>query len=99
MQYSAASFSVELAARLRPVLTLSHKQKLPSANFPAEAHISTHCPDAVERRLYEVIGRGDSSAAKLASLLNEDRPDLAFAFGLVAVLLIASLALLSGGGP
>ena len=96
MQYTGASFSSEFAALFSPVLTFVSRRKLPTAYFPSEAHLNTHCVDSVERRLFEVIGRGDSSAAKLAEKLNEDRPGIAFALGLVAVLLIASLVLLSG---
>jgi hydrogenase-4 component B len=96
MQYTSASFSSEFVAYFRSILTLVRKQKLPTTYFPSEAHVATHCVDAVERRLFEVIGRGDSSAKKLAEKLNEDRPGVAFAFGLVAVVLIASLVLLSG---
>ena len=99
MQYTGTSFSTDFATLFRKILPVLRREKLPTGYFPTEAHIHTHSVDAVERRLYEVIGRGDQSAGALAKKLNEDRPGGSFALALVAVLLLASLVLLSEGVP
>ena len=54
--------------------------------------------DAVERRLYNVIGQGDQSAGLISRLMHEDDPRLGFALGLAAVVAIAALVLLSSPG-
>lgn len=98
MQYTGASFTIEFAAMFRLVLGLLRREKPIVGYFPQDAHLETHCVDAVERRVFEVINRGDNSAATIANNLGEGRPRVAFAAGLFAVVLIASLVLLSEGG-
>lgn len=99
IQYTGASFGTDFAGLFRHILPVLRREKLPSGYFPSEAHIHTHSVDAVEHRLFEVIGRGDASAGMIARKLDEDRPTGAFALGLIAVLVLASLVLFSEGMP
>jgi len=59
--------------------------------------VVTDCVDAVERRLYSVIGHGDETAAELSHKMQEDDPRLAFSMALAALVLIAMLVFLVEG--
>jgi hydrogenase-4 component B len=97
MQYTGTSFSAEFGHRFRGVMVLLRRQKAPEGYFPSDAWLITDCVDAVERRLFAVINHGDASASDMSRLLREDDPRVAFAAGLVALVLIAGLVLLAGG--
>ncbi len=97
MQYTAASFSEEFASNYRSIMVLLKRQKAPSGYFPSDSYVVSDCVDAVERRLYKVIGQGDESASLIARLMHEDDPRLAFALGLAAVVAIAALTILTQG--
>jgi hydrogenase-4 component B len=53
--------------------------------------------DAVEHRLYNVIGHGDESASLISKLLHEDDPRIAFALALAALVAIAAMVVLAEG--
>lgn len=97
MQYSGASFSAEFASRFKSVMVLLKRQKAPKGYFPSDSYVVTDCVDAVERRLFSVIARGDESATALSQKLHEDDPRIAFAAGLVAIMAIAALLVLTEG--
>lgn len=97
MQYTGASFSSDFSARFSAVLGLLRRQKAPKGYFPSDAYVITDCVDAVERRLFSVIGHGDTSASDLSGKLREDDPRIAFAAALVALVVIAGLVVLAGG--
>jgi hydrogenase-4 component B len=97
MQYTGASFSSDFSARFRGVMLMVRRQKAPAGYFPVDGYLITNCVDAVERRLFSVIGHGDASATDLSSKLREDDPRVAFGAALIALVLIAGLVLLSGG--
>ncbi len=97
MQYTGASFSSDFSGRFRSVMVLLQRKKAPVGYFPDDSYVITDCVDAVERRLYNVIGHGDDSATTLSKQLHEDDPRYAFAAALVALLVIAALVRLSGG--
>jgi len=59
--------------------------------------VITDCVDAVERRLYSVIGHGDETATEVSRKMQEDDPRLAFSAGLAALVVIAALVLLAEG--
>jgi len=59
--------------------------------------VITDCVDAVERRLFSVVGHGDASASELSRKLHEDDPRIAFAAALVALVVIAGLVVMAGG--
>ena len=97
MQYTGSSFSSDFTARFRGVLVMLRRQKVPTGYFPTDAYLITDCVDAVERRLYSVIGHGDASATDLSSKLREDDPRVAFGAALIAIVLIAAMVVLAGG--
>ncbi|WP_284618612.1 proton-conducting transporter transmembrane domain-containing protein [Aquabacterium humicola] len=97
MQTTGAGFSWDFASRFRALMVLLYRRKGPQAYFPNDAYVITDCVDAVERRLYSVIGHGDTSAGELSRKLREDDPRLAFAAGLIALVVIAGLIVISGG--
>jgi len=97
MQYTGSSFSWDFGRRFQGVLLLLQRRKAPEGYFPADAYLLTHSPDAVERRLYSVIQRGDGTAARLSERLPEDDPRLSFAAVLIALAVIGGLVVLTGG--
>ncbi|MBK9238039.1 MAG: proton-conducting membrane transporter [Rhodoferax sp.] len=97
MQYTGASFSNDFSRRFRSVMVLLQRKKAPLGYFPEDSYVITDCVDAVERRLYAVIGHGDESATRISNNLHEDDPRFAFAAALVALLVIATLVRLAGG--
>lgn len=98
MQYTGASFSSEMSGMFRSVMVLLRRKKAPAGYFPTDAYVITDCVDAVERRLFAVIGHGDDSASEMSRKIREDDPRFAFAAGLAAVVLLTLVVLLSGGG-
>ena len=97
MQYSATSFSIDFAQAFHNILALVKRRKAPLGYFPEGSYVVTDCVDAVERRLYAVIGQGDATATVLSTRLQEDDPRFAFGMGLAAVALIAVLVFLLEG--
>jgi hydrogenase-4 component B len=66
MQYTGSGFSWDFGRRFQGVLLLLRRQKAPEGYFPTDAYLLSHCPDAVERRLFNVIKHGDETAADLS---------------------------------
>ncbi|MDP3139728.1 MAG: proton-conducting transporter membrane subunit, partial [Burkholderiaceae bacterium] len=97
MQYTGSGFSAEFGARFSAVMLTRRRRKAPLGYFPTDSYLITDCVDAVERRLFSVISRGDASAAELSGRLHEDDPRIAFGAALIAIILIVALVLLSGG--
>jgi hydrogenase-4 component B len=97
MQYTGSSFSSDFSARFRGVMVMLRRQKAPTGYFPTESYLVTDCVDAVERRLFSVIGRGDATAADLSRRLREDDPRVAFAAALIGIVAIAGVLVLASG--
>ena len=97
MQYTANGFSKEFGSHFTGVMLRLVRKRAPTGYFPTDAYVITDCVDAVEHRLYNVIGEGDKSAALISKLLHEDDPRIAFALGLAALAVIASLVVLAEG--
>jgi hydrogenase-4 component B len=97
VQYSANSFSKEFSHQYRGVMVLLKRQKTPIGYFPDDAYVVTDCVDAVERRLFNVIGQGDHSAGLISKLMHEDDPRLGFALGLTVLVTIAAVVVLAEG--
>lgn len=97
MQYTGASFSADFAERFKNTMVMLKRQKAPKAYFPADSYVLVDCVDAVERRLYAVIGQGDASASDISRKMHEDDPRLAFAAALAGIVVIAALVVLAKG--
>jgi hydrogenase-4 component B len=91
MQYTGSAFSAPFVRVFESFLPVLSREKLPTELFPERpGHLGTHHPDVVERKAFEVLGRGDEFVALLASRLPE-QPRFAFAAALCALFLIAML--------
>ena len=97
LQYTANSFSKEFSSHFTGVMPRRVRQKVAEGYFPTDAYVMTDCVDAVEHRLYNVIGQGDKSATRISKLLHEDDPRIAFALGLAGLAVIAALVVLAEG--
>jgi hydrogenase-4 component B len=97
MQYTGSSFSRDFTRHYRGLVGYVRRQKVPMGYFPDEAYVVSDCVDAVERRLYTVIGQGDETASQISQWMHEDDPRLAFALGLAAVIAMAALVVLAEG--
>jgi hydrogenase-4 component B len=87
MQYTGSSFSAELARVFLALLPVVRRERLPRGVFPAErAHLGTHHVDAVERRIFEVLGQGEDMITSASGRIPE-QPRFAFAAGLLALIL------------
>jgi len=61
--------------------------------FPQQhAHLSTNHVDAVERRMFEVLGQGEEFVQETSERIPE-QPRFAFAAGLLALVILALVAL------
>lgn len=98
MQYSGTGFSIDFSRKFKGILLLVRRRQLPSGYFPGDSHEQVDCVDAVERRIYSVIDHGDETAGDMSRRINENDPRVAFALGLLAVLLMAALAFAADGG-
>lgn len=97
LQYTGSSFSRDFTRNYRGIVGYVQRKKLPMGYFPQDAYVVSDCVDAVERRLYAVIGQGDETATRLSRWMHEDDPRFAFALGLVALVVIATLVVLAEG--
>jgi hydrogenase-4 component B len=94
MQYTASSFSAQFAALFEGFLPQLRRERLPKGVFPTQpSHLGTHYVDAVERRMFEVLGQGEEMITKTSARIPE-QPRFAFAAGLLA--LVIALGLLLG---
>lgn len=93
MQYTGSGF-VELFTRIfEPFLPAVRRQRLPEGPFPQhEGHLATHHADPVEKRIFEVLGQGESTVARFSGRIPES-PTFAFAAGLVVVVVIGILVI------
>ena len=94
MQYSGTSFSSQFAALFKAILPQLRREKLPDGYFPKDGHLATHHVDAVERRMFQMLGDGESLVTRLISRIS-DQPRFGFAIGLVTLAAIVGLILFS----
>lgn len=97
MQYTGASFSSQFANYFKLLLAPHLQQHLPYGPFPTHAHLRTHTVDAVEHRMFEVLGTGEGTVANLAASMPKS-PRISFAFGLVVLLAMIALILVGKVG-
>jgi hydrogenase-4 component B len=91
MQYTGSSFTEQFARIFDGVLPALRRERLPEGLFPqTPGSVSTHHADAVERRMFEVLGQGEELVAQLSERLSE-QPRFAFAAGLLALIVIGGI--------
>jgi hydrogenase-4 component B len=96
MQYTASSFASPFVVLFEAFLPQQRRERLPKGIFPAErGHLSTHSVDAVERRMFEVLGQGEQFVTENAGRVSE-QPRFAFAAGLITLVVLVGL-LVAGG--
>jgi hydrogenase-4 component B len=96
MQYTGSSFTEQFARVFESFLPALRRQQLPTEYFPERpGHIHSHHPDAVEQRMFEVLGHGEDFVVQASTRIPE-QPRFAFAAGLIALLLIGALLFGSG---
>jgi hydrogenase-4 component B len=99
MQYTGTSFSSQFAGIFYAVLPHLRREKLPRGPFPEQSgHLNTHCVDAVEKRMFEVMGEGDHLVKRLVRRVPLD-PRLSLAAGLLVLVVMVGILLGSGGLP
>ena len=88
MQYTGSSFAEHFARVFESFLPVLRRERLPTELFPQQPGLlHTHHVDAVERRMFAVLGQGEDVIARAAARVPE-QPRLYFAAGFVALLLI-----------
>jgi hydrogenase-4 component B len=93
MQYTGSSFSAQLSTVFRAALPVVTREQLPTVAFPQHgSQLSTNHVDAVERRMFEVLGQGEQFVQDTSGRIPE-QPRFAFAAGLIALVVVALVAL------
>jgi hydrogenase-4 component B len=91
MQYTGSSFSAQFGALFEGFLPQLRREQLPKGPFPTEASkIGTHYVDAVERRMFEVLGQGEEMITKASEHISE-QPRYSFAAGLLTIVVVVAL--------
>jgi hydrogenase-4 component B len=97
IQYTGASFSSQLAGIAYAVLPHLRRERLPRGPFPdGKGLLETVCVDAVERRMFEVIGEGDETVGNAARRISVE-PRLSLAAGLLVLVGMIAILLASSG--
>ena len=91
MQYTGSSFAEHFARIFDSFLPTVRRERLPDELFPQHpGYLATHHVDAVERRMFEVLGQGEEFVAQASERIPE-QPRFAFAAGLIALIAIGVL--------
>jgi hydrogenase-4 component B len=100
MQYTGTSFSAQFAGLFHTVLRHQRRERLPVGPFPERGgHLNTHCIDAVEQRMFEVMGEGDGLVVQMARRIPVE-PRFSLAAGLAVLLVVVGLLVAGAGvGP
>lgn len=96
MQYTGSSFSEPFIDVFRSLLRRLTRENLPRGLFPVTAYLNTHFVDAIERRMFKVIGEGEHLIESIAELIHEDSK-ISFAMGLVVILIAVTLFVVKNG--
>ena len=93
MQYTGSSFTEQFARIMESFLPALRREQVPSELFPQRpGHVATHHHDAVETRMFEVLGQGEKFVEQASERIPE-QPRFAFAAVLIALFLIGALLL------
>jgi hypothetical protein len=101
MQYTASSFADSFARIFEAILPIRRRERISPELFPPRHdHVAATPVDAVEARMFEVLGQGEELVTQASEKLPE-QPHLMFAGGLVALLVIGAIVSSLGGrlGP
>jgi hydrogenase-4 component B len=100
MQYTGTSFSAQFVLVFESFVLELRREKPPDGYFPeGDGHVHTHHADAVERRMFESLGNGETLVRNVTDRIPEG-PRSSFAAGLITlVVLIALLSSHTGGAP
>ena len=90
MQYTGSSFSEQFVFTFRSLLRLLKREHLPAGPFPHSGSLNTHCVDAVERRMFKVLGDGEIWIERMAAVLRNE-PYFSFAIGLIILIGVVSI--------
>lgn len=91
MQYTGSSFSASFMTVFDSLLQLIRRERLPQGPFPESGFLNTHCVDAVERRMFKVLGEGEDWIAKGSVGFREEAP---FSFGVALLTLLILVGLI-----
>jgi hydrogenase-4 component B len=92
MQYTGASFAAPFAGLFEPLLAVLREEQLPEGPFPHKGRLSSTWVDAVERRMFEVLFRGEEVVSRFGARISED-PQISFGLGLVTLVVMVGLLL------
>lgn len=96
MQYTGTSFSASFVALFPGILPQARRETPPIGPFPENvAQLGTHSLDAVEHRLFEALGEGETLAARAISRVSEE-PRFSFGVGLIVLVALAAGAVFGG---
>ena len=87
MQYTGSSFSDQFLSLFSSLLRRYSREKLPEGPFPENGYLNTNYVDAVERRMFKVLGEGETTVAMWMAQLKEE-PRHAFSVGLIVLMII-----------
>jgi hydrogenase-4 component B len=91
LQYTGSSFAEQLLRVFASFVSVLRREQLPNGPFPQQpGHVGTHVADAVERRLFEVLGQGEELVTQASDRVSE-QPRLQFAAGFVVLLVIGAI--------
>ncbi len=91
MQYTGSSFAASFAQFFGAALPTQQREKLPQGPFPAgDGHLGSHHVDAVERRMFEVLGQGEQLIHETSARISE-QPRFGFAAGAIAIIVIVAV--------
>lgn len=97
MQYTGSSFSEHFARIFESFLPASRQERLPEELFPERpGRLATHHADAVEQRMFEVLGRAEDVVVQASGRIPE-QPRFAFAAGFIALVIIGVLVFEGAG--
>ncbi|MBS1148881.1 MAG: hyfB [Myxococcaceae bacterium] len=95
IQYTGTSFTAPLSRLFAGVLPMLRREKLPVGPFPQSGdYLHTHSVDAVERRMFELIGNSDQLVTETAAKISEESR---LSFGLGLLVLVIMIGLLFAG--
>lgn len=96
MQYTGASFSDPFVCVFKGMLKLLKRENLPHELFPRSGYLNTHFVDAVERRMFKMIGEAEQLFESIAVKIREES-HVSFGLGLIVILGAMALLLMKNG--